>query len=83
MRFQVCRASQGSVSKTPPCKGAVPDPNWETAWPGEHAWFIELATLEELMTFLDENGGALGLFTPEGGEPELVIEIFDDDEADG
>lgn len=82
MRFQVCRASQGSVSKTPPCRGAERGPE-ARAWPGEHAWFLELATMEELMAFLDKNGGALGLFAPEGGEPEPVIEIFDDDEADG
>jgi hypothetical protein len=81
MRFQVCRASQGAVSKSRPCRGAVRGPEAK-AWPGEFAWFVELATLDELAAFLDENGGALGLFAPEGGEPEPVIEIFDD-EADG
>jgi hypothetical protein len=82
MRFQVCRASQGTVSKSPPCKGAVRGPE-SKAWTGEFAWFVELATLDDLIAFLDENGGALGLFAPEEGEEEPVIEIFDDDEADG
>jgi hypothetical protein len=82
MRFQVCRASQGAVSKSPPCKGAVRGQE-SKAWPGEFAWFVELATAEELMAFLDANGGALGLFAPEESEEAPVIEIFDDDEADG
>jgi hypothetical protein len=82
MRVQVCRASQGAVSKSPPCKGAVRGPEAK-AWPGEFAWFVELTTLEELVAFLDENGGALGLFAPEEDEEGPVIEIFDDDEADG
>jgi hypothetical protein len=82
MKFQVCRASQGAVAKAPPCQGAVRGPEAK-AWPGEFAWFVELATLEELAAFLDENGGALGLFAPEGGEEHPVIEIFDDEEADG
>ncbi len=82
MRFQVCRASQGAVSKAPPCKGAVRGPEAK-AWPGEYAWFVELSTLEELTAFLDEYGGALGLFAPEEGEEATVIEIFDDDATDG
>jgi hypothetical protein len=82
MRFQVCRASEGSVSKKPPCKGAVRGSE-APAFPGEFAWFVELTTLDELAAFLDKNGGALGLFAPEEGEEGPVIEIFDDDEADG
>jgi hypothetical protein len=81
MKFQVCRASQGAVSKAPPCRGAVRGPEAK-AWPGEYAWFVELATLEELIAFLDENGGALGLFTPEEGEEAPAIEIFDDEAAE-
>ena len=53
MRFLVCRASQGAVSKKSPCPGAVRGPE-AGAWPGEFPWFIELATLEELVAFLNE-----------------------------
>jgi hypothetical protein len=38
-----------------------------------------LNTLEALRAFLDANGGGVGLFTPEEGEDDPVIEIFDDD----
>ena len=82
MRFLVCRASQGAVSKQSPCQGAVRGPE-AGAWPGEFQWFIELATLEELASFLNETGGALGQFAPEEGEEAPLIEIFDNDEADG
>lgn len=82
MRFQVIRSSQGAVSKGPPCPGAVRGPE-STAWPGEYEWYIELARLEELLAFLQDNGGALGLFAAEEGEEHPVIEIFDDDEDEG
>jgi hypothetical protein len=82
MKFLVSRASQGAVSKGPPCKGAVRGSE-SRAWPGEFQWFMELSTLEELVAFLDETGGALGLFAPEPGEEAPMIQIFDDDEADG
>jgi hypothetical protein len=78
MRFQVCRASQGAVSKGPPCAGAVRGP--EAAFPGEYAWFVELNSLDELVRFLDENGGGLGLWSAEEGEGHPVLEIFDEDE---
>src|SRR3954452_5685512 len=68
MKFLVSRASQGAVSKGPPCQGAVRGPE-ASAWPGEYQWFIELSTLEDLLAFLDGNGRALGLFAPEEGEP--------------
>ena len=50
------------------------------AWPGEYPWFIELAGLEDLIAFLNANGGGLGLFTPEDDEECPMIEIFDDDQ---
>ncbi len=78
MKFLVCRASQGVTSKDPPCPGAQRGPETE-AWPDEFQWFIELDTLEALLALLDRTGGALGLFSPEEGEPHTVIEIFDDD----
>jgi hypothetical protein len=81
MKFLVSRASQGAVSKHPPCKGAVRGPE-ATAWPGEYLWFLEVDSLQHLMAFLDENGGALGLFSPEEGEEYPSIEIFDDDETE-
>jgi hypothetical protein len=81
MKFRVCRASGGVVSKQPPCKGAVRGPEAK-AWPGEYEWFVELTGLEDLMRFLGANGGALGLYTPEEGEDQPEIEIFDEDEAD-
>jgi hypothetical protein len=81
MKFRVCRASEGAVSKRPPCKGAVRGPEAK-AWPGEYEWFIELNSLEDLLKFLDANGGALGLYTSEEGENQPEIEIFDEDEAD-
>ena len=81
MKFQVSRASQGSVSRDPPCRGAVRGPE-ARAWPGEYQWFVEVNTLEELMAFLDENGGALGLFAPEEGDAYPAVEIFDEDEAE-
>jgi hypothetical protein len=79
MKFLVSRASQGPVSKHAPCPGAVRGPE-APAWPGEYEWFIELNSLEELVRFLDETGGALGLYAPEEGEVHHTIEIFDEDE---
>jgi hypothetical protein len=81
MKFQVTRTSLGPVSSHAPCPGAVRGPE-AAAWPGEYLWLIELNTLAELQTFLETNGGGLGLFTPEEGEEYPVIEIFDDDEED-
>jgi hypothetical protein len=81
MKFLVSRASQGAVSKGSPCQGAVRGPE-SAAWPGECQWYIELATLEDLLAFLDEVGGGLGLFSPEEGEEHPAIEIFDEDEAE-
>ena len=79
MKFQVTRSSQGAVSKSPPCAGAVRGPE-ASAWPGEYPWFLELGSLEELVAFLEKTGGGLGLFTPEDGEEHPVLEIFDEDE---
>ena len=81
MRFLVYRASQGAVSSKPPCKGAVHGQE-SAAWPGEYQWLIELGSLEELIAFLQANGGGLGLFTPEEGEDHPVLEIFDEDEEE-
>lgn len=81
MRFLVCRASQGAVSKKPPCQGAVRGPE-APAWPGEYQWFLDVGSLDDLIAFRDANGGGLGLFTPEEGEDYPVIEIFDEDEAE-
>jgi hypothetical protein len=81
MKFYVSRASQGAVSKKPPCKGAVRGPE-AAAWPGEYEWFVELNSLEELMALLEQTGGALGVFAPEEGEEHPAIEIFDEDEED-
>jgi hypothetical protein len=81
MKFHVSRASEGPTSKRAPCPGAVRGPE-APAWPGEHVWFVELGSLEELMTFLQANGGALGLFAPEEGEVYPAIEILDEDEDD-
>jgi hypothetical protein len=81
MKFLVCRTSQGAVSKKPPCKGAVRGPE-AAAWPGEFQWFVELATMEELVAFLNGNGGALGVFAPEEGDAEPSIEIFDEDDCE-
>jgi hypothetical protein len=81
MRFLVSKASEGAVSKNPPCKGAIRGPE-APAWPGEYEWFVELDTLEQLLAFLHETGGGLGLFTPEEGEDHPAIEIFDDDQDD-
>ncbi len=81
MKFLVSRTSQGTVSKGPPCKGAVRGPA-APAWPGEYQWVLELNTLEELLAFLEKNGGGLSLFTPEEDEEHPVIEILDDEEED-
>jgi hypothetical protein len=78
MRFMVYRTSQGSVAREAPCPGAVRGAE-APAWPGEYQWFVELAALDDLVAFLQANGGGLGLFAPEEGEECLVIEIFDDD----
>jgi len=80
MTFLVSRASQGAVSATPPCQRAVRGPE-SAAWPGEYQWLVEVNTLEELLAFLHDNGGGLGLFAPEEGEDHPVLEIFDEDEA--
>ena len=79
MKFLVTRASQGAVSSEPPCRGAVRGPE-AAAWPGEYQWFIELATLDDLLAFLHATGGGLGLFAAEEGEDFTTIEIFDEDE---
>jgi hypothetical protein len=79
MKFLICRASEGMVSKMPPCEGAVRGPE-ATAWPGEFEWQIELATLDDLVAFLHDTGGGLGLFAPEPGEEHPVLQILDDDE---
>ena len=81
MQFLVSRASVGAVSSDPPCRGAIRGPE-SRAWPGEYQWLIDLNSLQELLAFLDENGGGLGLFTPEEGEEQPMIEIFDEDEAE-
>ena len=82
MKFLVSRASQGVVSKDPPCRGAIRGPE-SKAWPGEYQWVVELTTLEDLLALLNESGGGLGLFAPEGGEEHPAIEIFDEDEDEG
>ena len=82
MKFLISRASQGAVSKGAPCPGSVRGPE-SPAWPGEYQWFIEVASLQELVALLERSGGALGLFAPEEGEDHPVIEIFDDDEEGG
>jgi hypothetical protein len=81
MRFLISRASQGAVSDAPPCKGAVRGPE-SKAWPGEFQWYVELASLEDLVRFMNETGGGLGLFAPEEGEEFPALEIFDEDELD-
>jgi hypothetical protein len=81
MKFQICRASQGPVSKDRPCPGVVRGPE-AVGWPGEHAWFIEVDSLDALVALLQSTGGALGLFAPEGDEEHPVIEIFDEDDGD-
>jgi hypothetical protein len=77
MRFLVSCASQGSVSRQPPCIQAIRGPE-SSAWAGQYQWFVELHSLEELTAFLHENGGGLGLFAPEEGEDYPAIEIYDD-----
>jgi hypothetical protein len=79
MKFLIGRASEGDVSKSPPCRGAVRGPE-SPAWPGEYEWFVEVKDLEELLALLNETGGALGLFAPEEGEEHPAIEIFDEDQ---
>ncbi len=79
MKFLVCRSSQGAVSKRSPCKGAVRGPE-SPVWPGEHEWFVELGTLEDLLAFLDRAGGAVSLFVPEPGEEHPTVEILDEEE---
>lgn len=81
MRFQVSRASQGTVSAEAPCPEAIRGPE-SAAWPGEYTWYVEVGSLEELLGFLERNGGALGLFVPEEGEEHPGIELFDEDEED-
>jgi hypothetical protein len=81
MKFLVNRASLGPVSKQSPCPGAVRGPE-SSAWPGEHQWFLELNSLDDLLALLTATGGALGLFTPEEGEDHPVIEILDEDEVE-
>ncbi len=79
MKFLVTRASEGAVSKKPPCKGAVRGAA-SPAWPGEFEWFVELGSLDELLAFLNANGGGLGLFAPQADEEHPALQIFDDDE---
>jgi hypothetical protein len=79
VKFLVSRSSQGAVSRDPPCPGAVRGPE-APAWPGEYQWFVELNDLDELVAFLHDAGGGLGLWAPEEDEQHVEIEIFDEDE---
>jgi hypothetical protein len=81
MKFLIFRASQGAVSKDPPCRGAVRGEE-APAFPGEYEWFVELNTLDELLTLLNRTGGGLGLFAPEEHEEVPAIEIYDEDEEE-
>jgi hypothetical protein len=81
MRFTVSKDSQGAISRDPPCRGAVRGPE-SSAWPGEYTWFLELNSLDDLISLLQEQGGALGLFAPEEGEDHPAIEIFDDEDEE-
>jgi hypothetical protein len=81
MRFLIGRSSEGAVSRERPCAGAVRGPE-SAAWPGEYEWHIDLNSLEELLAFLERNGGAMGLYSPEEDESHPVIELFDDDGED-
>lgn len=81
MKFQIMRESQGAASKAAPWPGAVRGPE-SSAWPGEYEWFLEVADLEGLVKLLEDSGGALGLFAPEGGEESPVIQIFDEEEEE-
>jgi hypothetical protein len=77
MRFVVSRSSQGPMSKDPPCIEAIRGPE-APAWPGEFLWYVELDSLDAVMKFVEEHGGAIGVFTAEEGEDYPEIEIFDD-----
>jgi hypothetical protein len=81
MKFLVGRTSQGVVSREPPCPGAIRGAE-SAAWPGEYEWYVELNTLDDLMRFLHDNGGGLGLWAPEEGEEHPALEIFDDDQGE-
>ena len=81
MKFLVSRASQGVISTDPPCRGAIRGSE-SPAWPGEYQWVVELNSLEDLVRFLNDNGGSLGVYAPEEGEDFPMIEIFDDTEED-
>lgn len=81
MKFLISLASQGAISKEPPCRGAIRGPE-APAWPGEYQWLVELNSLDDLVTFLEQNGGGLGLFSPEEGEVLPAIEIYDDMDED-
>src|SRR5438128_2928601 len=81
MKFLVNRASEGAVSKRPPCKGAMRGPE-SPAWPGEYQWFIELNSLDELIALLNDTGGGLDLFTPEEDEEYPGLEIVDEGEQE-
>jgi hypothetical protein len=81
MRFLVSRSSEGAASGAPPCRRAVRGPE-SAAWPGQYQWFVELNSLDDLVAFLNENGGGLGLFAPEEGEEHPSIEIYDDTDND-
>jgi hypothetical protein len=81
MKFMVFRSTQGAVSDRPPCSDAIRGAE-SPAWPGEYSWYVDLPTLEDLLHFLEANGGALALYSPEEGEDVPAIEIFDDDEQE-
>ncbi len=81
MKFLVYRSSQGAMSKDPPCVQAMRGPE-APAWPGEFQWFVVLQSLEELVQFLQDNGGGLGLFAAEEGEEVPAIEIFDEEDEE-
>jgi hypothetical protein len=81
MKYLIFRASQGAVSKDPPCPGAVRGEQ-APAFPGEYEWFVELNTLDALLTLLYRMGGGLGLFAPEEDEEVPAIEIIEEDEEE-
>ena len=81
MKFLVNRSSRGAVSEDSPCPGAVRGPE-SPAWPGEYEWYVEFGSLDELVKFLEANGGGLALWSPEEGEDHPVIEILDETEEE-
>lgn len=70
MRFNVTKISQGCLKLFPPCDGAKYDRESEE-------WYVELDSLEQLLTWVDERGYDVSI-SPLDEDDEYYYLIIED-----